>query len=38
MHMEHAYNFTEALRRAYEFKGEQAKVVVVPDGVSVIVK
>ena len=38
MHMEHAYTFQEALRRAYELKGEQAKVAVVPDGVSVIVK
>jgi nickel-dependent lactate racemase len=38
MHMEHAYTFEEALRRAYELKGEQAKVAVVPDGVSVIVK
>jgi lactate racemase len=38
MHMEHAYTFKEALKRAYELKGEQAKVAVVPDGVSVIVK
>jgi lactate racemase len=38
MHMEHAYTFEEALSRAYELKGEQAKVTVVPDGVSVIVK
>ncbi|MCC3866929.1 nickel-dependent lactate racemase [Terrisporobacter mayombei] len=38
MHMKHAYNFNEALNLAYEIKGEDAKVVVIPDGVSVIVK
>jgi lactate racemase len=38
MHMEHAYTFEEALTRAYELKGENAKVAVIPDGVSVIVK
>lgn len=38
MHMKHAYNFEEALNLAYEIKGEDAKVVVIPDGVSVIVK
>jgi nickel-dependent lactate racemase len=38
MHMKHAYTFEEALSRAYELKGKQAKVTVVPDGVSVIVK
>lgn len=38
MHMKHAYNFEEALSLAYEIKGEDAKVVVIPDGVSVIVK
>lgn len=38
MHMKHAYNFGEALNLAYEIKGEDAKVVVIPDGVSVIVK
>ena len=37
-HMKHAYNFDEALKMAYEIKGEDAKVVVIPDGVSVIVK
>lgn len=38
MHMKHAYNFKEALDMAFEIKGEDAKVVVIPDGVSVIVK
>lgn len=38
MHMEHAYTFEEALKRAYELKGEDAKVAVIPDGVSVIVR
>lgn len=38
MHMEHAYSFKEALKRAYELKGKDAKVAVIPDGVSVIVR
>jgi nickel-dependent lactate racemase len=38
MHMEHAFTFREALKRAYEVKGSDAKVVVIPDGVSVIVR
>ncbi|MGE5627462.1 MAG: nickel-dependent lactate racemase [Solirubrobacterales bacterium] len=38
MHMEHAYSFEEALERAYEIKGNNAKVTVIPDGVSVIVR
>ncbi len=38
MHMEHAYTLEEALGRAYKLKGIQAKVAIVPDGVSVIVK
>ncbi|MFT8348063.1 nickel-dependent lactate racemase [Clostridium saccharoperbutylacetonicum] len=38
MHMDHAYTFEEALEKAYELKGETAKVVVIPDGVSVVVK
>ncbi|AJD32000.1 nickel-dependent lactate racemase [Clostridium sporogenes] len=38
MHMEHAYNFEEALNRAYKLKGKDAKVAVIPDGVSVIVR
>lgn len=38
MHMKHAYNFEEALNLAYEIKEQDAKVVVIPDGVSVIVK
>ena len=38
MHMKHAYNFEEALNMAYEIKGKNAKVAVIPDGVSVIVK
>lgn len=38
MHMDHAYTFNEALEKAYELKGKDAKVAVIPDGVSVIVK
>lgn len=38
MHMEHSYTFEEALKRAYALKGKDAKVVVIPDGVSVIVR
>ncbi|MBC2478356.1 nickel-dependent lactate racemase, partial [Clostridium beijerinckii] len=38
MHMDHAFTFEEALKKAYELKGEAAKVVVIPDGVSVVVK
>ncbi|MBL4938283.1 nickel-dependent lactate racemase [Clostridium sp. YIM B02515] len=38
MHIEHAYTFEEALNRAYEIKGRDAKIAVIPDGVSVIVK
>jgi len=38
MHMEHASSFDEALKRAYEIKGNDAKAVVIPDGVSVIVR
>ncbi|MDF2636849.1 MAG: hypothetical protein K0R78_3723 [Pelosinus sp.] len=37
MHMLHAYTLEEALKMAYEIKGEDATVTVVPDGVSVIV-
>ncbi len=37
MHMTHAYSLEEALRIAYEIKGQDASVTVVPDGVSVIV-
>jgi lactate racemase len=38
MKMEHAFTFEEALKRAYEIKGNDAKVVVIPDGVAVIVR
>ena len=38
MHMKHAYNFEDALNMAFEIKGKDAKVSVIPDGVSVIVK
>lgn len=38
MHMEHAFSFEEALNRAYDLKGKDAKVAVIPDGVSVIVR
>ncbi|MFL0250975.1 nickel-dependent lactate racemase [Clostridium neuense] len=38
MHMELATTFEEALKRAYELEGENAKVTVIPDGLSVIVQ
>jgi nickel-dependent lactate racemase len=38
MHMLHAYTLAEALEMAYEIKGADATVTVVPDGVSVIVQ
>ncbi len=38
MHMEHASSFEEALDKAFKLKGEDAKVAVIPDGVSVIVQ
>jgi lactate racemase len=38
MHMEHASTFEQALERAFQIKGKDAKISVVPDGVSVVVK
>lgn len=38
MHMKHAYTIKEALEMAYKIKGIDAKVAVIPDGVSVIVR
>jgi lactate racemase len=38
MHMEFARTLDEALRRAYETEGKDAKVVVIPDGLAVIVR
>ena len=38
MHMEHAKTFDEALKRAFEIKGKNATVSIIPDGVSVIVR
>jgi len=38
MHMEHAKSVDDALRRAYELHGRDAKVVVIPDGLAVIVR
>ena len=38
MHMEHAKTFDAALSRAFEIKGENATVSLIPDGVSVIVR
>jgi nickel-dependent lactate racemase len=38
MHMELAKTFDEALQRAYERKGKDAKVAVIPDGLAVIVQ
>ena len=38
MHMDHAYTINEALDKAIKIKGKKAKIAVIPDGVSVIVK
>ena len=38
MHMEHARSMDEALRRAYELQGQNAKIAVIPDGLAVIVR
>lgn len=38
MHINHAYTFEEALEKAYKLKGRDAKVALIPDGVSVIVR
>jgi nickel-dependent lactate racemase len=38
MHMEHAFTVEEALERAYAQLGRDAKIAVIPDGVSVVVK
>ncbi|PJI08826.1 MULTISPECIES: nickel-dependent lactate racemase [Clostridium] len=38
LHMEIAKTIDEALKRAFELKGKDAKVAVIPDGLSVIVK
>ena len=38
MHMELARSFPEALDRAYGYEGSDAKVTVIPDGLSVIVQ
>lgn len=38
MHMEHATSFDEALQRAYELQGRNAKIAVIPDGLAVIVR
>jgi nickel-dependent lactate racemase len=37
MHLEHAPTLRAALERAFQLKGQNAKVTVIPDGVSVIV-
>ncbi len=38
MHMKHTSSFDEALKMALDINGKDSKVVVIPDGVSVIVK
>ncbi|MCH3963860.1 MAG: nickel-dependent lactate racemase [Clostridium sp.] len=38
IHMQHASTFEEALKKAYDIAGKDAKVAVVPDGVAVIVR
>jgi lactate racemase len=37
MHMELAKTFDEALRRAHDIEGKDAKVAVIPDGLAIIV-
>ncbi|MHC6179837.1 nickel-dependent lactate racemase [Clostridium sp. JNZ X4-2] len=37
IHMQHAYTVKEALDKAYDIAGKNAKVTVIPDGVAVIV-
>lgn len=37
MHIDHALNFEDALKKAFANQGMDAKVAVIPDGVSVIV-
>lgn len=36
--MKHAYTFDEALSIAYDIKGKDADIVVIPNGVGVVVK
>jgi len=38
MHMEHAFTLDEAITRAFSYMGADAKISVIPDGVSVIVE
>lgn len=38
MHMEHAFTLEQAMLRAFELAGPEARVAVIPDGVSVIVE
>ena len=38
MHMEHAFTLDEAIKRAFIYMGDGARVSVIPDGVSVIVE
>jgi len=38
MHMKHATTFEKALQMAFEIKGNDAKITVIPDGVSVVVR
>jgi lactate racemase len=38
MHMEHAFSIEKAIEMAFQITGENAKIAVIPDGVSVIVK
>ncbi|MGI6485209.1 MAG: nickel-dependent lactate racemase [Thermoanaerobacterales bacterium] len=38
MYLEHAYTLQEAIQKAFKIKGENAKITVIPDGISVIVK
>lgn len=38
MHMMHAYSLDEALQKARKITGENSKITIIPDGISVIVK
>lgn len=38
MHIDHAYTVEEAINKAYDIVGHDKKILVIPDGISVIIK
>ncbi|PXV95696.1 nickel-dependent lactate racemase [Lachnotalea glycerini] len=38
MHIQHAFTLDEALQKAFQLKGKNATITVIPDGVSVVIK